>query len=173
MKKRICFVLIGMLLVFGGCARLGEKDYFAYRSEGFWGEVRGSMNGVDFCARINLQRAGTGWTVGVSYLAPNVLAGTEISAACEDTGEVLGEIEILRGNTRFLADGEGIAGLLRPATAWLSCVELVSAQKTGGEYLLMFEGGEMMRMRENGFPILVCGEDFSMEMVWMEREMGD
>ena len=173
MKRRLGLLLLAMLWLLGGCGRLGERDYFAYRGGDFSGEVRGSMNGVDFCARIDLQRAGEEWAVGVSYFAPEMLEGTEISAVCDGRGEMLGEIEILRGNTRFLADGDAMAGLLRPATVWLSCAELASVQKTGGEYRLLFEGGEMIRMRADGIPILVSGERFSMEMIWMERRMSD
>ena len=173
MRKRICLVLIGMLLLFGGCARLGERDYFAYRSKSFAGEVCGSMNGVNFCARIDLQQIGDGWAIEVSYLAPKVLADTVLLAACDNRGVMLGEIEILRGTTEFLGDGEAIAGLLRPATAWLSCANLLSVQKTGGEYRLFFEAGEMMRLRADGTPVSVSGKDFSMEMVWMERGMRD
>ena len=109
------------------------------------------------------------WQVSVAYLTPAELAGMVVSAVCDDGGVPIGEIEILRTGESFLSEAQAFAGLLRPATIWLLQAEIQTVQKLGGEYLLSFVSGELMRLREDGLPILVSGEDFSMEMVWMER----
>ena len=171
MKKRICLLLLWVLLMqsLASCAQSLERDYFAYRSGDFVGEVRGSMNGVEFCAAIDLQKVGDEWRVSVSYLAPDVLEGCVISAVCDAKGMPIGKVEMHRSEESFVGDGVVFSGLLRPASLWLLQAEIASVQKNGGEYLLTFSTGEIMRLREDGFPILVSGDDFSMEMVWIER----
>ena len=170
MKKSLLLVLlVGCLICVVACDTSGGKNYFAFRDCDFRAEVRGSLNGVGFCAEITMERMGEERRVGVSYLAPESLAGTELSALCDAKGEVIGEVEILRAGKTFSGDGVAFSGLLLPATGWFSPCEIVSVQKSNGRYLLSFSGGELLELREDGRPILLTAEELSMEMVWMEE----
>ena len=145
------------------------NNYFAFLEKEFLGEVRGVRGNVAFCAQISLKPTADGWCASVTYLTPATLTDTEVRFFCTETGEISGDIEIRRGGHSFTGDGAAFSALLLPATAWIPKSEIASVQKADGEYTLRFSDGTLIRLGNDGKPQSFFFEDFSMEMVWMEK----
>ena len=168
MKRLILMsVLLGCLLLCSGCSRT-VPDYFAFREAGFCAEVRGTLDGTDFCARITAKRGRDGGEVRVEYLAPAVLERTILRAVCNESGEVIGDAEILRAESDFFVRAEVLNGLFLPATAWLSCDELESVQKNGEGYVLSLANGASLKIGNDGRPTAFSSEKIRMDIVWLE-----
>lgn len=169
MKKGVFAAFLAIcVLFFAGCPQ-SARDYFAFRREGFRAEVRGELEEMDFCAEIEVEAESDGWCVRVEYLEPALLEHTEIRAVCDAQGEIFGEAELWRGESRFSVEGEMLRGLLLPATVWISCEEIVSVQKTEDGYVLSLGNGVSLQIGDDGDPREVRAGDFSMEIVWLER----
>lgn len=160
--------LIACLVGLSACPR-SAPDYFAFRRDGFRAEVRGTLGEVEFCAQVEVDPLGDGWSVCVEYLAPIELEHTEIRAICNRDGEGIGEAEILRGESRFSISSDTLQGLLMPATAWVSCDEIAAIQKNGEGYAVSLTNGVCLQMREDGRPTRVASEGIQMEIVWLEK----
>ena len=153
----LLLVVVVMSSVTFGCAPARSK--MDYLESGGHGEVSGEMNGLAFSALVEISPGGE--TVRVEYLSPASLCGLTITKNSEGREVRLGDICSPCNETE-------IAGLLRPATAFLLYGDAKSVQKEGENTVLTFPLGSVLTLSPKGEPISLSGEDIDVRVVWWE-----
>ena len=157
MKTRQFLLLLVVLVSWWGvgCAPLqGSTDYI---HSGGRGEVRGSMDGVEFSALITLSQKGE--ILQVEYTSPPSLCGLKLTAQGESCKVTLGEV-------RFVCNTDEVAGFLHPVSAFLPHGEAKTVQKQGENTVLTYPNGGTLILSPRGEPLSFLGEGIDVRVIW-------
>ena len=160
MKIRHFLLLVVVLMSSWAAGCAPARSGMTYASEGGHGEVRGKMNGVEFCAAVEIGEGGE--QLRVEYLSPPSLCGLTLTAR----GEVC---EVKLGDVFFTCETSDVVGFLRPITAFLPTEEASTVQKEGDNTVLTFPTGGVLILSPAGEPISLSRNDIEMHVVWWER----
>lgn len=150
MKNRQYLLFLLLICVIFGSACAREVDPARYRAEGFCAELMGSLQGVDFGARV------TGDALGgtIEFVTPISLSGVRVEWREE-------HCRVTRNGVTFELSIEAVSGWLAP----LRLLLLEETPKTvcceGEETILTFPSGGELTLSEEGVPLGGTGEGFS------------
>lgn len=151
----LCLTLSVVLCVTGCGGKAGGERYFTYRSEGFFCEVRGTVDGVEVRAEITYVPKGTST---VHYLAPASLRGLCVKSAD-------GAARAMLDGLAFAADADTLAGLLRPLTLLTECpCEVRAVKRTDGKTVLTLSDETALTLSSNGVPLSVAARGVRLEV---------
>ncbi|MBO5931240.1 MAG: hypothetical protein J6Q70_03290 [Clostridia bacterium] len=159
MKTRHFLLLLVVLVSWWGvsCAPLqGGIDYI---HSGGRGEVRGSMDGVEFSALITLSQKGE--VLQVEYTSPSSLCGLKLRAQGESCEVALGEVS-------FVCNTAEVVGFLRPVGVFLPQESAKTVQKQGENTALTYPNGGGLILSPKGEPISFSGEGIDVRVIWWE-----
>lgn len=175
-KKRFFAVLLLLFLCLGmSSCGAGEPNYLAYLQKDFCAEAEGTLHGVDFCARIevNTRTDAEGGAakkqISVTYLSPAALEGIRVTvlkdlpSGTEKTTASLGEITLDLSR-------ESVKGWLLPVESLLSVSKdaLESPQKTERGYRLVFSDGKILSVDEKGMPLSLESDEISFSITQIQ-----
>lgn len=174
MKKRtvrVVFMLLIAALLLTSCHRAERMSFFRYRESAFSAEVKGTLGGTPFTARLEVG-ADEGGSRPFSILflesGGGALDGILLCGTCDGEGRA-------RGNVRASLDGvvaevsaSAVASLLSPVTCLLSYSEYGSIQKEGDAYTLFFEDGVSLTLDRAGVPRKFSSKPLVWETVWWQ-----
>ena len=153
----LCLV-VGLSLFVWGC--VPSKSTTDYLVQGGYGEVSGRMGGVEFEAVVELAQKGE--RVRVEYLSPASLCGITLTLEGERC-----EVRV-RDDMTFVCTPDEVAGLLRPATAFLTNGVAKSVQKEGENTVLTFPDGSVLTLSPKGEPLSYSCGNFDARMTWWQ-----
>lgn len=185
MIRRVFFPLLLILCIahlFNACA--APANYLAYQSQNFCAELRGTLNGIEFGAQIDIKTINTpksppentedrleNYEIEIRYLSPKELKGILVSVKYDpSTGTLLTTAQL--GEISVNIPKERIRGWLRPAEVLLSLSRntLKSVQKNQTGFLLSFEEGISLTVDPSGRPLSLQSDDISFSVVWFQTE---
>ncbi len=174
MKKRkfhrlfaVCYLLLATI-IFSACAT-APPDYFAYREKNATAELRGTLFGKSFCAKLTLSLQEAGCSAGLEYLSLGEIQDLQISALYKREGEPIGEASVALGGVAHTCEISAMQGLLSPVTTLLSLHDPSSVTHQAGEYTLCFEDGSRLTLDALGIPKGVHTETVDFWVVWWEN----
>jgi hypothetical protein len=156
--RHILLLLVVVVSSFAiGCTP--RQSNTGYLGRGGRGEVRGELNGVAFCALIEVGEGGA-WG-RVEYLAPASLCGLVL----EVTGE---RCEVFLGEVKYTCDAREVAAFLQPVSVFLMENAHTATQREGENTVLTFPTGEVLTLSKNGQPLSFSGEQINLHVVWWQ-----
>lgn len=152
----LCLV-VGLSLLAVGCSPArGGADHLLH---GGRGEVSGHVGELAFCALAEIAPGGE--RVRVEYLSPPSLCGLVLTlegSFCE----------VRVGGTVFTCSPGEVAGLLRPATVFLTNGDAKTVQREGENTVLTFSDGGRLTLSSKGEPLAFSRGDLFVSVVWWQ-----
>ena len=184
MIRRHFFLVLGLLslvLLTQSCAP--PPNYLAYKNQNFCAELKGTLNGIEFGAQIdikphnNLSTATNtadpleNYEIEISYLAPKELEGIRVSVARNPNTGIL-ETAAKLGELSVSIPREHIKGWLLPAESLLllSQEKIESVQKNRQGYSLTFEENTILEVDQNGKPLSFQSKEISFSVIWSQEQ---
>lgn len=159
MKTRHFLLLLVVLVSWWGAGCTPVQRGTDYMDCGGRGEVKGSMDGVEFAALIALSQKGE--ILQVEYTSPSSLCGLKLTAQGESCEVVLGEVS-------FVCNTAEVVGFLRPVCAFLPHGEAKTVQKQGENTTLTYPNGGSLILSPKGEPLSFSGEGIDVRVIWWE-----
>ena len=159
MKTRHFLLLLVVLVSWWGVGCTPLQSGTDYIDFGGRGEVKGSMDGVEFAALIALSPKGE--VLQVEYTSPPSLCGLKLRAQEESCEVALGEV-------CFVCNTREVAGFLRPVGAFLPQESAKTVQKQGENTVLTYPNGGILILSPDGEPLSFSDEGIDVRVIWWE-----
>ena len=159
MKTRHFLLLLVVLVSWWGVGCTPVQSGTDYIDFGGRGEVKGSVDGVEFAALIALSQKGE--VLQVEYTSPPSLCGLKLRAQGESCEVVLGEVS-------FVCNTREVVGFLRPVGVFLPQESAKTVQKQGENTVLTYPNNGVLILSPDGEPLSFSDEEIDVRVVWWE-----
>ncbi len=156
-----------LLFLFSACSS-DVPHFFAFREDRFSAEIKGSLRGQEFCAKIS-SVGGTNAekSICVEYLSPASLCGVTVCATL-DSDRKAEDCRASLGSLSFDLPDESATGLLAPILVLLLPNEASTVEKRADGYHLALSGGQKLMISEEGIPVEYASDTLFFRVIWWE-----
>ena len=162
--------LVGILLLLFllSACHTDVPDFFAFREQRFSAEIKGSLRGQEFCARISSDCGADGKkSICIEYLSPASLCGVTVSASLCENGRAE-DCRISFGELSFELPSEKENKLLDPILALFADKEAQTVEKRTDGYHVTLSGGQRLVLSSEGIPVEYASDTLFFDVVWWE-----